>query len=210
MKKSNKNKRDLITFIGSAVLALTMFGSINNTVHADPVDQNNQTTQTNTISSTDSSTNIISANANNDLTDLNTDSDNAPVKKQSKNDLLDQKRDKVVSEAAKQLGKRYILGATGPSAFDCSGLVQYAYKKGAGVNLTRTTYTQVNQGKTVSMNHLKKGDLLFFGNASQGYYHVAIYAGNNQMIHAANPRQGVIKQSISRFFYPSKAKRVLY
>ncbi len=119
-----------------------------------------------------------------------------------------EKREAVAGLAKKQVGKRYIYGATGPSAFDCSGLAQYVYKKAAKKTLPRTTYGQVTKGKKVSLSHLKKGDLLFWGSASAPY-HVGIYVGNGQYVHAATPSQGVRKQAISAYFYPSAAKRVL-
>lgn len=119
-----------------------------------------------------------------------------------------EKRSAVVKLAKEQVGKSYVYGATGPSAFDCSGLAQYVYKKAAKKTLPRTTYGQVTKGKKVSLSHLKKGDLLFWGSASAPY-HVGIYVGDGQYVHAATPSQGVRKQSISAYFYPSAAKRVL-
>lgn len=119
-----------------------------------------------------------------------------------------EKRNAVVKLAKEQVGKSYVYGATGPSAFDCSGLAQYVYKKAAKKTLPRTTYGQVTKGKKVSLSHLKKGDLLFWGSASAPY-HVGIYVGDGQYVHAATPSQGVRKQSISAYFYPSAAKRVL-
>lgn len=119
-----------------------------------------------------------------------------------------EKRNAVVKLAKEQVGKSYVYGATGPSAFDCSGLAQYVYKKAAKKTLPRTTYGQVTKGKRVSLSHLKKGDLLFWGSASAPY-HVGIYVGDGQYVHAATPGQGVRKQSISAYFYPSAAKRVL-
>jgi cell wall-associated NlpC family hydrolase len=114
----------------------------------------------------------------------------------------------VVNLAQRQVGKRYVWGATGPNAFDCSGLTSYVYRKAAGKNITRTTYTQVHQGRRVSMSNLQPGDLLFWGSASAPY-HVGIYVGNGQYVHAATPSQGVRKQTLSRYFYPSAARRVL-
>lgn len=119
-----------------------------------------------------------------------------------------EKRDAVAKLAKKQVGKSYVYGATGPSAFDCSGLTQYVYKKAANKTLPRTTYSQVNKGKRVSMSHLKKGDLLFWGSTSAPY-HVGIYVGDGKYVHAATPSQGVRKQTLSQYFYPSAAKRVL-
>ena len=114
----------------------------------------------------------------------------------------------VITLASAQLGKAYVWGGNGGNGFDCSGLTSYVYSKAAGVNLGRTTYDQVKQGSIVSMDNLQPGDLLFWGSASAPY-HVGIYVGNNQYIHAATPGQGVIKQTLSSYFYPSVAKRVL-
>lgn len=119
-----------------------------------------------------------------------------------------QKRNAVVKLAKKQVGKSYVYGANGPSAFDCSGLVQYVYKNAGGTVLPRTTVSQVALGKKVSMSKLKKGDLLFWGSASSPY-HVGIYVGGNEYVHAATPDQGVRKQPLSTYFYPSAAKRVI-
>ncbi len=118
------------------------------------------------------------------------------------------KREAVVKLAKKEVGKRYVYGATGPYAFDCSGLAQYVYKNAAHVTLPRTTYAQVNKGKWVSLHNLKKGDLLFWGSASAPY-HVGIYVGKGKFVHAATPSQGVKKQTLSVYFYPSAAKRIL-
>lgn len=113
----------------------------------------------------------------------------------------------IIALAKAQVGKNYVWGATGPNAFDCSGLVQYVYAKN-GVNLPRTTYDQVKVGQTVSLKKLQPGDLLFWGSATAPY-HVAIYIGNNRYINAATPKQGVILQTISTYYYPTLAKRVL-
>lgn len=110
----------------------------------------------------------------------------------------------VIALAKAQLGKPYVWGGTGASGFDCSGLVQYVFKNAAGVNLGRTTYQQINAGQSVSLRNLKPGDLLFWGN-----YHVGIYLGNNQYLHAPAPGQNVKVQTLSGYFYPSSARRVL-
>ncbi|WP_460999127.1 C40 family peptidase [Streptomonospora sediminis] len=86
----------------------------------------------------------------------------------------------AVEHAKKEIGKPYVYGAEGPGSFDCSGLVQYAYKK-AGKNISRTTYTQFDQGRSVSRSNLKPGDLVFF---YSGPGHVGMYVGNGKMIHA--------------------------
>ncbi|MEU6278975.1 NlpC/P60 family protein [Streptomyces sp. NPDC047028] len=89
----------------------------------------------------------------------------------------------AVAYAYSKLGSPYVWGATGPDAFDCSGLAQAAYRS-AGVSLPRTTYAQIDAGRRVSRSELQPGDLVFF---YSGISHVGIYVGNGQMIHAPNP-----------------------
>ncbi|MFD3657280.1 NlpC/P60 family protein [Streptomyces sp. NPDC058620] len=88
----------------------------------------------------------------------------------------------ALQAASTQQGKPYVSGGTGPSSFDCSGLTQWAYAQ-AGVQITRTTYTQINDGVRIGRSALKPGDLVFFNNTS----HVGLYAGNNQILHAPKP-----------------------
>ncbi|MFG2678485.1 NlpC/P60 family protein [Streptomyces sp. NPDC048392] len=89
----------------------------------------------------------------------------------------------AVAYAYQKLGSPYVWGATGPNAFDCSGLTQAAYRA-AGVSLPRTTYAQIDAGRRVPRSGLLPGDLVFF---YSGISHVGIYVGNGQMIHAPNP-----------------------
>lgn len=89
----------------------------------------------------------------------------------------------AVAYAYQKLGSPYVWGATGPDAFDCSGLTQAAYRA-AGVSLPRTTYSQIDSGRRVARSELLPGDLVFF---YSGISHVGIYVGNGQMIHAPNP-----------------------
>ncbi|GGR00392.1 C40 family peptidase [Streptomyces aurantiogriseus] len=89
----------------------------------------------------------------------------------------------AVSYAYSKLGSPYVWGATGPNAFDCSGLVLAAYRS-AGVSLPRTTYAQIDAGRRVSRDELRPGDLVFF---YSGITHVGIYIGDGRMIHAPNP-----------------------
>ncbi|MFJ7304906.1 NlpC/P60 family protein [Streptomyces sp. NPDC099088] len=89
----------------------------------------------------------------------------------------------AVAFAYSKLGSPYVWGATGPNAFDCSGLTQAAYRS-AGVSLPRTTYAQINAGQRVSRSELQPGDLVFF---YSGISHVGIYVGDGRMIHAPNP-----------------------
>ncbi|MFD4788060.1 NlpC/P60 family protein [Streptomyces sp. NPDC058459] len=89
----------------------------------------------------------------------------------------------AVAYAYRKLGSPYVWGATGPNAFDCSGLIQAAYRS-AGISLPRTTYAQINAGRRVSRSQLQPGDLVFF---YSGISHVGMYIGNGRMIHAPNP-----------------------
>ncbi|MGW0731047.1 NlpC/P60 family protein [Streptomyces sp. NPDC002851] len=91
--------------------------------------------------------------------------------------------EQAISFAYEALGSPYVWGATGPDAYDCSGLTQAAYRS-AGVSLPRTTYTQINAGRPVSRSELAPGDLVFFYSSIS---HVGLYVGNGQMIHAPNP-----------------------
>ncbi|GAA3815005.1 C40 family peptidase [Streptomyces coacervatus] len=93
----------------------------------------------------------------------------------------------ALSYAYSKLGSPYVWGATGPEAFDCSGLVQAAYRS-AGISLPRTTYAQIDAGRRVSRSELAPGDLVFF---YSGISHVGIYVGNGMMIHAPNPSEPV-------------------
>lgn len=107
----------------------------------------------------------------------------------------------ILNEAYKHLGKDYVWGATGIQTFDCSGFTQYVYNHAAGIEISRTTYTQINKGQEVSEDELEPGDLVFPHTG-----HVGIYVGNGQMIHA--PHTGdVIKVGPLYEFY--EARRIL-
>lgn len=108
----------------------------------------------------------------------------------------------VVNYAYKFLGKPYVYGAAGPNAFDCSGLTQYVYNK-FGVGLSRTTYTQVNEGIKVSKNDLRAGDLVFF-NTGGSISHVGIYVGNGEFIHAPRTGKPVMISSLSDGYYSQR------
>lgn len=104
----------------------------------------------------------------------------------------------VLNLAYAQLGKPYVWGATGASTFDCSGFTQYVFRNAAGVDISRTTYTQINSGTPVSRSQLQPGDLVF---THAG--HVGIYVGGGNMIHA--PQTGdVVKVSPVYKFYAGR------
>jgi cell wall-associated NlpC family hydrolase len=82
----------------------------------------------------------------------------------------------ALNVAAAQKNDPYRYGATGPNAFDCSGLTTYSYKK-VGKTIPRTAQAQYNKATKVSPSNRQKGDLIFIGKSSGSIYHVGIYAG---------------------------------
>lgn len=98
----------------------------------------------------------------------------------------------VLQFATSQIGKPYVYGAAGPNAYDCSGLTMAAYAR-AGIKLPHNAAQQQRLGKGVPYIDAQPGDLLFWGDFSG---HVAMYAGNGQMVHAPNPRKTVEKRSV--------------
>ena len=104
------------------------------------------------------------------------------------------------------MGDAYVMGATGPSAWDCSGLVQAAFKQ-VGVALPRVSQDQSVAGTPVPLSDIQVGDILYWGGAGSAY-HTGVYIGNGQYLDAANPSKGVVIQDLSG--YPaSGAVRVL-
>ena len=118
-----------------------------------------------------------------------------PSKKE--NETYNADIDTVVDLALAQVGKPYVWATANPNiGFDCSGLTYYVYKQ-VGINLSRTSYTQINYGTRVSASELRKGDLVFFNNGGGRISHVGIYIGNNKFVHASTPGTGVI---VSKLF----------
>ncbi|MEU5957260.1 C40 family peptidase [Streptomyces sp. NPDC047525] len=112
----------------------------------------------------------------------------------------------VISFLKAQLGDAYVMGASGPNAWDCSSLVQAAFKQ-AGVDLPRVSQDQSVSGTPVSLSNVQVGDILYWGGAGSAY-HVGVYIGNGQYLDAANPGKGVVIQDLSG--YPADgAVRVL-
>lgn len=115
--------------------------------------------------------------------------------------------DTMIATAKKQLGVKYILGRTGPSAFDCSGLVYYCLKQ-AGSNRLRLNaagYSKVSDWENItSYSKLKKGDLLFFyDNAKTRIGHVGIYIGSGEMVDASSANGKVVRRSCTTNYWKS-------
>lgn len=106
----------------------------------------------------------------------------------------------VVQKALKLKGIPYRFGGTTTKGFDCSGFVQYAFKK-SGNPISRTTLGQYAQTSKVSSP--KPGDLVFFKNTyKKGVSHVGIYVGNNKFVHAGGKKSEV--QSLNNSYWKSK------
>lgn len=135
----------------------------------------------------------------------------------------------VVLEGAKCLGVPYVYGATryldengrrissfNKNRFDCSSLMQYIFKLGADVNLKLNTRTQIYQGTTVKKSQIRRGDLLFFTNDArknnvgiERVGHVALYLGDNYILHTASDYARIEQISAKRWSYYIQAQRIL-
>ena len=88
-------------------------------------------------------------------------------------------------QALAYLGTPYRTGGLSPqTGFDCSGLVAYAYRQGAGLALPRNTADLSQLGQPVPRSALRPGDLVFYNTQRRAYSHVGIYLGEDRFIHA--------------------------
>jgi cell wall-associated NlpC family hydrolase len=93
----------------------------------------------------------------------------------------------------------YVWGASGPTSFDCSGLVLWAYKQ-VGISLPHYSGAQYNATTRISRSQLQAGDLVFWGGG--GSEHVAIYMGGNQLVHAFGSGNGVHVTALDGWWKP--------
>jgi peptidoglycan DL-endopeptidase CwlO len=112
---------------------------------------------------------------------------------------------RAVAAAMTRLGDRYVFGATGPTRFDCSGLVAWAYGQ-AGVGTAHYTGTLWNDYRHISASQLEPGDLVFF---YRDHHHVGIYIGNGLMINAPHTGTDVQIASVMGHGNYSGAVRVV-
>jgi cell wall-associated NlpC family hydrolase len=93
---------------------------------------------------------------------------------------------RVLATADRYLGTRYRYGGASPAGFDCSGFVQYVFGRN-GVDLPRTSRQQATAGRALAarVDSLKPGDLMLFSSKGVRIDHVAIYIGNNRMLHSS-------------------------
>ncbi|MEU5842798.1 NlpC/P60 family protein [Rhodococcus sp. NPDC047139] len=93
---------------------------------------------------------------------------------------------RAADAAQSKIGAPYVYGAAGPNSFDCSGLVQWAFKQ-AGLDVPRTSYEQASAGTPVDINALAPGDVVSFYGGS----HTGIYIGGGNIVHASTSSQPV-------------------
>jgi len=103
---------------------------------------------------------------------------------------------KAVKFAVNQIGKPYVWAATGPSAYDCSGLTMAAWAS-AGVTIPRDTYEQWAALPHISSSSIQPGDLLYY----DGIGHVAMYVGNGYIIDAPQPGMNVERIPMDTSWY---------
>lgn len=106
----------------------------------------------------------------------------------------------LIGFAYSQLGKPYVWGGRGMSAYDCSSLMQISYST-IEVSIPRTSRSQALFGKQVASNDLKIGDLVFFKGSTGYISHVGMYIGEGDFIHAASSRGRVLISNLSESYY---------
>jgi cell wall-associated NlpC family hydrolase len=112
----------------------------------------------------------------------------------------------VIAFVQAQVGDAYVTGGTGPNSWDCSGLVQAAFKQ-VNIDLPRVSQSQSTAGTQVSLDNLQPGDILYWGGAGSAY-HVGVYVGDGMFVGAQNSSTGVVQAPLS-YDPPSGAVRVL-
>ncbi|MFJ6380337.1 NlpC/P60 family protein [Kitasatospora sp. NPDC092039] len=99
----------------------------------------------------------------------------------------------ALAAAVRMIGSPYVYGATGPHAFDCSGLMYYSWRQ-AGVTLPRTSQAQAYAGQRISLSEARPGDLVIF---YRDMHHVGMYAGGGVIVHAPRPGAKVRYESVT-------------
>ena len=143
------------------------------------------------------------------LPDVDVPESDITVDEEEEEEILDSIDDatarSIIGTTMNYIGVPYVWGGTTPDGFDCSGLVQYVFAQN-GISLPRTTYDQIAVVSQVSLDSLQPGDLVFWG--GQSPYHVGIYIGDGEYIHAPAPGQSVCVQSYDQYPFDT-AGRVL-
>jgi cell wall-associated NlpC family hydrolase len=113
--------------------------------------------------------------------------------------------DAIVAKAREHLGTPYVWGGESPGGFDCSGLMQWAYKQ-FGIDIPRVSRDQAKAGRAVSAAEARPGDLVFFDRPTVD--HIGMYAGNGQWVVA--PKTGdVVKMQAVDLSEATTIRRIL-
>lgn len=104
----------------------------------------------------------------------------------------------ALEAAQSAIGAPYASGATGPSSFDCSGLMVFAFAK-AGITLPRTSFAQFETGTEVALTEVQAGDLVFFDTDGPGASHVGIATGPESAISATT--HGVMEHTLTTGYW---------
>jgi cell wall-associated NlpC family hydrolase len=119
----------------------------------------------------------------------------------------------VALQALAYLGTPYRTGGLSPqTGFDCSGLVAYVYREGAGMALPRNTFDLSLFGQAVERSALRPGDLVFYNTQRREYSHVGIYLGEDRFIHAPTSGGEVRVESLRADYWVRRyngARRVI-
>ena len=107
--------------------------------------------------------------------------------------------DRIVRIARSQVGKPYVAGTQGPSAFDCSGFTQWVIKKATGKTYVHSSRAQFRSMLHIPASALRPGDLVFFFRNKA--HHVGIYAGHGRIINAATPARGVVNDPLNAAWF---------
>lgn len=138
-------------------------------------------------------------------TNLNTDIkliNNQKNKKTLLNNLLN----KIVKESNTYLGTPYLWGGTTRNGIDCSAFVKNVYLS-VGIKLPRVSQNQAKVGKTITLDKIRKGDLIFFEtdkNRPNTVSHVGIYLGSGNLIHASSKNKKVVIVPLNQGYFLSK------
>ena len=103
--------------------------------------------------------------------------------------------------AQEQVGRPYVYGASGPTSFDCSGLVQYAHRNALGVEVPRTAREQFARASPVSRSRLRPGDLVVFRPGPGKGLHVGIYVEDLLFVHAPSSGSHVCYASLEDSYW---------
>lgn len=131
-----------------------------------------------------------------------------PVLEKTAAQLSEEKRQNLVNFAVQFIGGPYRYGGNDPrTGVDCSGFTRYVVQNGAGVPMQRSASSQATQGRAISADQMRPGDLIFYSSGSR-INHVALYIGNGQVVHASTPETG-IKTSPWNYRTPVKIVNVM-